>query len=88
MVRIAVTFVVWKDKPHPFLPGQTTQAPERCRAYEYINPAHVVSVCPTTIDGRRGTEITITYGPRYTTIKTYEATSSVARRLTLTTPST
>jgi hypothetical protein len=78
MVRLSVLVVEWpEDGPSRFR-----------RHYEYVNPAHVVSVAPGALNRRRVTEVTITMGPRYATIRTLEPVGSVARRLTLTTPST
>lgn len=86
MVKISAVYCVWVTEK---VGNYTAQKPAYRRRYEYVNPAHVVHVKPTVADtGRRATEITITMGPRYTTIVTYEPVGSVARRLTLTTPST
>ena len=89
MVRICTIHSVTINEPGPY--GHVRQRSEERRRHTYVNPDYVVSIETARIEwikADRLSVVTVTQGPRLATYYTREPAGRLARRLTLTTPST
>ena len=89
MVRLCTIHSVTINEPGPY--GHVRQRSEERRLRTYVNPAYVVSIETARIEwikADRVSVVTVTHGPRLATYYTREPAGRLARRLTLTTPST